>query len=150
MLASLIISGAGVIGTGLGVYVAALFVPTLAMLLKSTLDFLRSPVGMIAGAMVGAFLLYVVGWVGGDLHGSNQTRAAWRAADIAAAKARLANETAIRVEMKKVADQQVFDVYQFTKSLAAKVATHDSETVFNSARRATADDIRRLLQITYP
>jgi hypothetical protein len=143
MLTSLIVTAAGVVGSGAGIYIAAMFVPTFAALLKSTLDFLRSPVGMIAGAMVGAFLLYSAGWVGGDIHGTNKTRTAWRAARVAAEKAWTIREAVIRRDMRAEADSRLAAIGKDEKSIDVKEKRYEDSTV-GPAYPATADDIKRL------
>src|SRR4051812_6946387 len=110
MMTSILITAAGFVGTGGGIYVAGMFISTLAALLKSTLGFLRSPAGMVAGAFAGACVLYVAGWVGGDLHGTNKTRAEWRAARVLAEKAWLQREATIRQEMRGVADRGLSEI----------------------------------------
>lgn len=148
MLTSLIVTAAGVVGSGAGIYVAAMFIPTFAALLKSTLDFLRSPVGMIAGAMVGAFLIYSAGWVGGDIHGTNKTRAAWRAARVQAEKAWVLREAGFRREMQ-AAVARVLDGIRKDDNATDK-REKDYEASTGKPGRSgypTADDIKRLYRI---
>jgi hypothetical protein len=49
MLHSLFWTLAGLVGAGGGLFVAAMFVPTVAVVLKSVLDFARSPLGQLLG-----------------------------------------------------------------------------------------------------
>src|SRR5882757_4703223 len=104
MMQSLFWTIGGLVIAGGGLWIAALFVPTIAVLLKAVLDFLRSPLGAILGIGALGVLLFSSGWIAGDIDGSGKTRAAW-AADVAAkAKAAAEREVALRLEMKAAAD----------------------------------------------
>ena len=87
MFASLLWWIAGLAGAGGAAWIAALFVPSVAVTLKAAVDFVRSPVGTVAAAIVGGLVLYGAGYVSGDMDGTNRTRVAWRAANAKADQA---------------------------------------------------------------
>src|SRR5579872_1590247 len=120
MLATLLWSLGGLATAGGGLWVAALFVPTVAGLLKATLDFLRSPVGtlVVVGAL--GLFLFTSGWVGGDIHGTSTTRAAWRVADDAKARAEASRVLALRLTMQSTASAALAADDAFTKSIDEK------------------------------
>jgi hypothetical protein len=145
MLFSFIVSAAGLFGSGTLLYVAAMFVPSVAALLKSALDFLRSPLGTILGVGALGVFLYVSGWIGGDIHGTRETRAEWRADTAAKEKAQAARELALRLEMKREAEAALATDAAFGKSIDEKVQKNEAENVDRSAcRAATGADIERL------
>lgn len=147
MLATLLFSVGGLVAAGGGLWVAALFVPPLAALVKSTLDFLRSPIGTLAGVGGLCLFLFLSGWIGGDVHGSRATRAAW-AADVAAkSKAAAEREIALRLEMKKLADGVLTIDGAFSTHIDDEVKTYVPQNPIADCRRATGDDVRRLLSI---
>lgn len=147
MLISLFVTIAGLVGSGLGLWVAALFVPTLAMLLRAALDFLRSPLGMLLGAMALGLFLFSSGWIGGDVHGSAATRAAWRADVAARARAAAERELALRTDMKAIADRVLTYDDKSSKQLDDEVSSYVAKTPDVACRRATDADVRRLLSI---
>ena len=148
MLQSMLWTLAGLVTAGGGIVATALFVPSFALFLKAALDFLRSPIGIIVGGIAGAFLIYAAGWIGGDLHGTNTTRAAWRKAQVAAAEAKARSEAAIGREMKADVDAQLEALDRYNKTNDAGVQKHASDNPKTCpCRRATADDIRRLRAI---
>lgn len=147
MLTSLFVTLAGLIGALGGVWILALFVPTVAAVLKSTLDFVRSPLGQLLAVLALGLLLFSSGWISGDVHGSGQVRAAWRA-DIAAREAAEARrEAALREEMSRFAGNGVSLDLSFSHSIDQKVQTYVAKTPDVACRRATRDDIVRLLSI---
>jgi hypothetical protein len=147
MLGSFFITLAGLVGAGGGAGVLALFVPSVASALRAALDFLRSPLGTLLGGLALSAILYVAGYVGGDVHGTRETRAEW-AADVAAkAKAADARETALRLEMRRLVEPVLADDETFGKTIEQKV-THDvAQNSADPCRRATGADIGRLLSI---
>lgn len=148
MLISLFWTLAGLVTAGGGLWVAALFLPQLALLLKAALDFLRSPLGTILGVIALGVFLFASGWVSGDIHGTSATKAAWRAADAARAKADELRDAALKAKMKREADAAIATDDTFTKSLDQQVQKNESENSDRPAcRRATGDDIKRLLSI---
>ncbi len=144
MLTSLFVTLAGLVTAGGGVGMAALFWPSFGALLKSVFDFLRSPLGIVLGGIVGAFMVYSLGWIGGDIHGTRVTRAEWRADRLARAKAEAARELTLRVEMKRAADAGVARDLTYSRSIDQKVQDYVAQTPAVACRRATRDDIRRL------
>jgi hypothetical protein len=147
MLTSLFVTLAGLVGAGGGLWVSALFVPQIAALLKAALDFLKSPLGTVSGLLALVAVLYVAGWIGGDVHGANATRAAWRA-DVAAKEKRAAErELALRVEMKELADRVLTYDDKSTKQIDDEVASYVAKTPVSPECRATDADVRRLLSI---
>lgn len=149
MLATLFWTVAGLMGAGGAFWLAALFVPTVAVAFKATLDFLRSPLGM-ALAIVGlGFLLFSVGWIGGDIRGTDKTRAAWKAANERAAQAKADNERKIDSTMTVHVDRALKTLDMLNKATDAKVIKNAVERPADLAgcRRATDDDIRRLFSI---
>lgn len=147
MLASLFWTLAGLVGAGGGLCVAALFVPTVATLLKAALDFLRSPLGTVLGAIALALFLYVAGWIGGDIHGAAEVRADWRADIAARVKAEALREAALRAEMTRTADAGAAVDVSFSNSIDQKVKAYVAKTPLRPECRATRDDVRRLLAI---
>lgn len=148
MLATLLWSLGGLATAGGGLWIAALFVPTVAALLKSTLDFLRSPVGTLVAVGALGLFLFVSGWVGGDIHGTTATRTAWRAADDAKARAEAARELALKLKMQAAADTALGADDAFIKSIDQQVQKNETEQSDRPAcRRATGADIGRLLSI---
>jgi hypothetical protein len=147
MIAPLFLSLGGLGLLGGGWFVAALFFAPAASLLKSTLDFLRSPLGTALGVIALALFLYVAGWIAGDVHGSNATRAAWRADVAAKAKAADDREAALRAEMRGVAAVGIAVDLSYSRSIDQKVHDYVAKTPAVACRRATRDDIVRLLAI---
>ncbi|WP_315806988.1 MULTISPECIES: hypothetical protein [unclassified Bradyrhizobium] len=130
-----------------GLWIAALFVPSAAIVLKAALDFLRAPIGQILAGLA-AFLL----WSGfiyaeGDVHGANATRAEWRAADAAAEAAAHKRDALIKAAVASATDRAVADIAASDKSLDQKVEQYGKANSGRPECRATADDIRRLLSI---
>jgi hypothetical protein len=147
MIASLFLSLGGLGLLGGGWFVAALFFAPAASLLKSTLDFLRSPLGTALGVIALALFLYVAGWIAGDVHGSNATRADWRADNAAKAKAAEARSIALNVEMSGIVGAALGHDDQFGKIIDQKVHDYVAKTPAVACRRATGDDIVRLRAI---
>jgi succinate dehydrogenase/fumarate reductase cytochrome b subunit len=147
MIASLFLSlgGLGLLGGGL--FVASMFFAPAASLLKSTFDFLRSPLGQALGVIALGLFLHVAGWIAGDVHGSNATRAAWRADNLAKAEAAATREAALRSEMKRIAGAGVSVDLAYSRSVDQKVQDYVAKTPAVACRRATGDDIVRLLSI---
>jgi hypothetical protein len=145
MITSLIVSLVGLFGSGAAIYVASMFVPSLALLLKSVLDFLRSPLGTILGVIGLGLFLYVSGWIGGDISGSRSTRAAWVADNVAKERAQAAREALLRATMKREAEAAILADEAFGNSIDQKVQKNVSENTDRAAcRGATAGDIGRL------
>ncbi|WP_315734142.1 hypothetical protein [Bradyrhizobium sp. SZCCHNR1093] len=147
MIASLFWTLAGLAGAGGGLWIAALFMPTVAALLKAALDFLKSPLGTVAGLLGLVAVLYVAGWIAGDVHGSNAVRSAWRADVAAKSKAAAVRELALRADMQKLADQVLAYDGVFSKHIDDKVSTYVAKTPDVACRRATDADVGRLLSI---
>lgn len=149
MLLSLFWTVAGLGGLGGGLWLAALFLPPVALALKAALDVLRSPFGQVVAAMALCVVLYGAGWIAGDLHGAAEVRAAWRAADLKARDAQQAREAAIRATMRAEAERSLATLDVFDQSIDSKVKTHAMQKPADLAvcRRATRDDVRRLLDI---
>lgn len=147
MLTSLFVTLAGLVSAAGGVGAAALFWPSFGALLKSVFDFLRSPLGIALGGIAGAFMIYALGWIGGDIHGTRVTRAEWRADRLARAKAEASRELALRVEMKREADAGLARDLIYSRSIDQRVHDYVAQTPALACRRATRDDIRRLLSI---
>jgi hypothetical protein len=149
MLTSLIWTLGGLVLSGGGIWLAAAFVPSFALLLKSAIDFVRSPIGTVIAAVAGGFLLFSAAWVSGDLHGTAQTRAEWRADNVAkkAAADRVIAENKLRATAD--ADKRIASIEAFANTLAEKVKKYESETPVRDGMRLTGDDIRRLLKDSF-
>lgn len=147
MLTSLFVTLAGLIGTLGGVWVLALFVPTVAAVLKSTLDFARSPIGELLAVLALGLFLFSSGWISGDVHGSGKVRAAWRADTAMREAAEAKREADLRDEMQRFAGNAVSLDLTFSHSIDQKVHTYVAQTHDVACRRATGDDIKRLLAI---
>jgi len=147
MLVSLLLTLAGLTGTGGILAVAAFFVPSIAAVLKSVFDFLRSPLGTMLGAIVLALFLYGAGYIAGDIHGDREVRVAWRA-ETAARKAAEAERAAkLSDEMARIAGNALSFDATFSHSIDQKVQAYVAKTPAVECRRATDDDIKRLLSI---
>jgi hypothetical protein len=147
MIASLLLSlGIPALLCG-GWFAAAMFFAPAAAVLKSTLDFLRSPLGTAIGVIALALFLYVAGWIGGDVHGSNATRAAWRADISARELAEADREGALRAEMKRAGAAAVSVDLSYSRNIDQKVQDYVAKTPAVACRRATRDDVVRLLGI---
>jgi hypothetical protein len=147
MLTSLFLTIGGFVLAGGGVWIAALFVPSAALLLKAALDFLKSPLGLVVAITVAGFVLFSSAWVSGDIHGVRATHAAWRKSDAlkeAAAK-RLIEQN--REAAAADAEQRIAELAATAQSLAEKVARYESENKASHVCRLTGDDIRRLRDI---
>ncbi len=149
MLTSLFWTVAGIIGAGGGFWIAALFVPTIAVAFKATVDFLRSPLGAALAIVALGFLLFAAGYVAGDINGTDATRAKWRAANVAAANVKADNEARIKATMMAEADRSIGSLDLFFQSIDAKVKNYADQKPSDAlaCRRATRDDIKRLLDI---
>lgn len=146
MLTSLFWVLGGFSGTGLGLYVLAMFVPSVAAVLRAALDFVRSPIGTACAIIVGGFLLASSMWVAGDIHGTNVTRAAWRA-DNARKKAAAEREIAEnRIKAAADADLRIAGLDAYAKTLEKKVADYENQNPARHGMRLTDDDVRRLRQ----
>lgn len=147
MFASLFWTLAALAAGGGGLWIAALFVPTLAAVLSSLLKFLASPFGMICGAAAGVVILFSAGWIAGDIHGSEDVRAAWHAAD-AAIKQQADNRDANVEHTAKVeADTTIATIDADAANLAAKVKDYETSHHDRPACPASGNDVRRLLDI---
>lgn len=149
MLTSLFWTVAGLIGAGGGFWIAALFVPSVAVAFKATVDFLRSPLGGALAIVALGFVLFAAGFIAGDIRGTGDTRAKWRAANVAAAEAKAANEARIKSIMVAEADRSIGSLDLFFKSIDAKVKNYADQKPSDAlaCRRATRDDIKRLRDI---
>jgi hypothetical protein len=147
MIASLFLSLGGLGLLGGGWVVAALFFAPAASLLKSTLDFLRSPLGTALGVLALALFLHVAGWIAGDIHGAGEVRAAWKADTAARVAAEADREAALRAEMKRTADAGVSVDLSYSRNIDQKVQDYVAKTPAVACRRATRDDVVRLLAI---
>lgn len=149
MLTSLFWTVAGLIGAGGGFWLAALFVPSVAVAFKATVDFIRSPLGGALAVAGLGFLLFAAGWIGGDMHGSTEVRAEWRAANIAAAEAKAANEARIKTIMVAEADRSLASLDLFFRSIDSKVENNAVPTPADplACRRASGADIEWLRAI---
>lgn len=147
MIVSLLWTLAGLIGAGGGLGVAALFVPSVAAILKSALDFLRSPLGTMLGAIALALFLYGAGYIGGDIHGAGEVHAAWKADTAARVTAEANREAALRAEMQRAAGAGASVDLTYSRSIDQKVQGYVAQTPAVVCRRATRDDIVRLLSI---
>lgn len=147
MIASLLLSLGIPAVLGGGWCVAALFFAPAAATLKSVLDFLRSPLGTALGVIALALFLYVAGWIGGDVHGSNATRAAWRADNAAKERAAASRAIALNVEMSGIVDAASGYDDKFGKIIDQKVAENAAQSPRRPECRATGADIGRLLSI---
>lgn len=148
MLKSLFWTLAGFVAAGGGLWIAALFVPSIALVVKATLDFARSPFGMIVAALVAGFVLFTSGWVGGDLHGSGQVKADWKAANIQAARAAREREATVDRTAKAEADLTLNAINSYAGTLEQKVADYAKSHEKNRpACPATGNDVFRLLDI---
>lgn len=147
MIASLLLTLGVPAVLGGGWVAAALVWAPAASLLKSALDFLRSPLGTALGVIALALFLYVAGWIGGDIHGAREVRAAWKADTAARVAAEADREAALRAEMKRAADAGASVDLTYSRSIDQKVQTYVAQTPAIACRRATRDDIVRLLSI---
>jgi hypothetical protein len=142
-----------------GIWIAALFLPSVAVLLKAALDFARSPLGMIIAVVAAGFFLFSSAWIAGDIHGTSGTRAAWHASDALkdAAALRLIEQNkaaaAALVEQNRIAaaadaDKRIAAIDTIAKTLAEKVARYESEIKPGAGRRVlTGADIKWLQNI---
>jgi hypothetical protein len=147
MLTTLLVSG-GVLFTAFGgLWIAALFLPAVATLLAAALNFAKSPIGMVLAIAALAFFAFSSGWVGGDIHGTSATKAEWKADTDARVKAEALREAKLLSDMKATAGSGWADDLVFSKSIDGKVQTYVAETPIAACRRATSDDVRRLLSI---
>lgn len=147
MLASLLWTLAGLVGAGGGVGLAALFVPSVAAILKSVLDFLRSPLGTMLGGIALVLFLYASGYIAGDMRGDAGVRAEWKADIAAREKAEAAREAALRNEMELLAGRVLANDEAFGKHIDNEVHAHVAQNAKRPECRATDDDVRRLLSI---
>lgn len=147
MLTSLLLTLGGLVTAGGGLWAVALFVPTVATLLGKALDFLKSPLGVGLGIAALVVILYGAGYVAGDLHGSGEVRAAWRADTAARAAAEAKREADLKTEMARFAGNASALDLTFSKSIDQKVHAYVAQTPALDCRRATRRDIERLLSI---
>lgn len=147
MLASLFWTLAGLTGAGGGLGLAAFFVPSIAAILRSVFDFLRSPLGTVIGILVGVVILYGAGYVAGDIHGDGKVRAAWKADTDRRVAAEAAREAALRAQMARVVHEGAALDLTFSQSIDQKVHAYVAKTPALNCRRATRDDVERLLSI---
>lgn len=125
MLKSLLWTLAGFVTAGGGLWVAALFIPSVAAVVSSTLRFLSSPFGMVCGAIVAALVIYGAGWVGGDIHGTGKTRAAWIAANVVADRKAAARDASIDVIARAGVDKEIAAEDRETAALNRKVSDYE-------------------------
>jgi hypothetical protein len=132
---------------GGGLWIAALFLPTVATLLASALNFAKSPIGMVLA--IGALVMFAFSsaWVGGDLHGTNTTRAEWRADTAVKAKVAADREAALRSEMQTLADAGLKVDGEFGKQIDNEVSTNVAKAPKRLECRASGDDVERLLSV---
>lgn len=144
MLSALFWFAGAIAGGGGLIYVAAMFVPSVAVLLKATLDFARSTIGALIILATAAFLLAAWMWVAGDLHGANTTRAAWRADNAAKAveARRIIAENKLAAQID--ADRRIGENDAAAATLAEKVRRYETEIADRPACRLAADDVARL------
>jgi len=147
MIGSLLLSLGVPVALGGAWWVAALFYVPAASLLKSVLDFLRSPLGTAIGVLALALFLHVSGYIAGDIHGAAEVRASWRADNEAKAIAAAKRSLALAVEMKGIVDAASGYDDQFGKIIDQKVHDYVAKTPAVACRRATRDDIDRLRAI---
>ena len=147
MLASLLWWIAGLAGAGGAAWIAALFVPSVAVTLKAAVDFVRSPVGTVAAAIVGGLVLYGAGYVSGDMDGTNRTRVAWRAANAKADQAAKARDALIKRKVAADAEAATARLQTDDKITDQGVSENEKPNPGRPECRATGDDIRRLLSI---
>ena len=147
MLASLLWTLAGLVGAGGGLGIAALFVPSVAAILKSALDFLRSPLGTMLGGIALVLFLYGAGYIAGDMHGAAEVRAEWKADIALRVAAEERREADLRDEMARIAGNGVSLDLTFSHSIYQKVQAYVAKTPAVDCRRATRGDIERLLSI---
>lgn len=139
-------AGSLIAGLG-GLWVAALFIPTVAITLKAVLDFLRSPIGQIVALIALLLFVFVSAWIGGDIHGTRETKAAWTADRLARAKAESDRTEQLKVTMKAEAEARLAADQVFSLSIDAKVKTYVPHFPANAACRATRADIEWLFSI---
>ncbi|HGW6372435.1 TPA: hypothetical protein ACNHTT_004664, partial [Escherichia coli] len=125
----------------------ALFVPSVAVTLKAAVDFVRSPVGTVAAAIVGGLVLYGAGYVSGDMEGTDKTRAAWRAANVEADLAAKRRDALIKAKVAADADAASARLESDDKITDQGVSENEKPNPGRPECRATGDDIRRLLSI---
>ncbi len=147
MFASLLWWIAGLAGAGGAAWIAALFVPSVAITLKTAVDFVRSPVGTVAAAIVGGLVLYGAGYVSGDMEGTDKTRAAWRAANVEADLAAKRRDALIKAKVAADADAASARLESDDKITDQGVSENEKPNPGRPECRATGDDIRRLLSI---
>lgn len=147
MLLSLFWTLAGLVAGGGGLGLAALYVPTVGALLKSALDFLRSPLGTAIGILAGVVILYGAGYIAGDIHGAGEVRGAWKADTAKRIAAETNRETWLAAEMKRFASAGVTVDLTYSRSIDQKVQDYVAKTPAAVCRRATRDDVERLLSI---
>lgn len=147
MLHSLFWTLAALVGVGGGLFLAAMFLPAVALVLKAMLDFARSPLGQLLAVIALGLFLFSSGWISGDLHGDGKVRAAWRADTAAREVAEAKREEALREEMSRFAGNGVSLDLSFSHSIDQKVQTYVAKTPDVACRRATRGDIDRLRAI---
>lgn len=147
MLVSLLWWVVGAIGAGGGIWIAALFVPSVAMVLKAAVDFIRSPVGTVVAAIVAGVALYSAGFVTGDVRGTNATRAAWRQANAAADLAAKKRDALVKAKVAADASAALARLESDEKITDKKVSDNEVQNPGRPECRATDADIRRLLSI---
>ena len=76
---------------------------------------------MLIGAVALGLVLFVSGWIGGDLHGTEETRAAWRAANDKAAREAIARDASIARQARASVDGEIAMLSDVTNSLSEKV-----------------------------
>ena len=157
MLKSLLWTMAGLVTAGGGLWVAALFIPSVAAVASSTLRFLSSPFGMVCGAIAAALVIYGAGWIGGDIHGTGKTRAAWIAANHIADRKAAARDAAIDSSARAGVDKEIAAEDRETAALKGRVSDYEKMLSYTPTAVAgacaagacclTDDDVRRLQNI---
>ncbi|WP_022721611.1 hypothetical protein [Rhodopseudomonas sp. B29] len=147
MLISLLTTVAGLATGGGGLALAAMYLPSVAFGLKTAIEFLRSPLGQIAGAAALAFVLFASGYVSGDIHGSAEVRAAWRDADALRLAAQRQREAAAKAAARTETDLAITAIERHADAMQTKVSDYAKATDGKACRLATDDDIRRLRDI---
>lgn len=139
-------AGSLILGLG-GVWIAALFIPSVAVTLKAVLDFARSPIGQILALIALVLFVFVSAWIGGDIHGTNVTKAEWKADRLARAKAEADRTAQLNATMRSTVEAKLAADQVFSLSIDEKVKTYVPHFPANAACRATRDDIRWLFSI---
>lgn len=147
MLTSLFWTLAALAAGGGGLWIASLFVPTLALALASLFKFLASPFGLICAVVGGGLVLFSSGWIAGDIHGTASVRAAWLASDAKIKRQVEARDATVEQSAKIEVDTTIATIDASTTALSAKVKDYESSRHDRPAYPATGNDVRRLLDL---